>query len=98
MLNNPRAVIPSEARNLALSIFSAVRDSSLRSLESHVIPAKAGIQLVRAMWTPAYAGVTKARLSFPWVGYWPMTARNDNEAGFFRSLLEVRFLPPDFRL
>jgi hypothetical protein len=32
--------------------------SSLRSLESHVIPAKAGIQFVEA-WTPACAGVTK---------------------------------------
>jgi hypothetical protein len=28
------------------------------SVESHVIPAKAGIQFVRVTWTPAYAGVT----------------------------------------
>jgi hypothetical protein len=32
----------------------------LRSVESHVIPAKAGIQLVLSTWTPACAGVTKA--------------------------------------
>jgi hypothetical protein len=47
---SPAHVIPSEARNLALLIGRHVpeteRDSSLRSLESHVIPAKAGIQLV----------------------------------------------------
>jgi hypothetical protein len=30
----------------------------LGSVESHVIPAKAGIQFVLMMWTPAYAGVT----------------------------------------
>jgi hypothetical protein len=31
-----------------------------RSVESRVIPAKAGIQLVLVTWTPAYAGVTNA--------------------------------------
>ena len=29
------------------------------SLESHVIPAKAGIQFVAAAWTPTCTGVTK---------------------------------------
>ena len=32
----------------------------LRSIESRVIPAKAGIQFVLSTWTPACAGVTKA--------------------------------------
>jgi len=37
---------------------------SPRSAESHVILAKAGIQLILAEWTPACAGVTKVPLSF----------------------------------
>jgi hypothetical protein len=52
-------VIPSEARNLALAFLGgppdAEQDSPLRSVESHVIPAKAGIH--RA-WVPASAGTT----------------------------------------
>jgi len=35
-----------------------LRYASLCSVEGHVIPAKAGIQLVRA-WTPACTEVTK---------------------------------------
>jgi hypothetical protein len=46
------------------------------SIESRVIPAKAGIQFVRVTWTPAYAGVTPW-LSLPWVGCGPMTIHND---------------------
>jgi len=54
------AVIPSEARNLSLRPGGLRRneseqDSSLRSVESHVIPAKAGIH---PTWVPAYAGTT----------------------------------------
>ena len=57
------------ARNLALPGKDSERGSSLRprpcgpglhSLESHVIPAKAGIRLV-GTWTPACAGVTKRK-------------------------------------
>jgi hypothetical protein len=53
----------------ALHLFSSAncRDASLRSLESHVIPAKAGIQFVFPKWTPACAGLT-ARLSYLGVG------------------------------
>jgi hypothetical protein len=36
-----------------------LRYAALRSVESHVIPAKAGIQLLLVTWTPACAGVTK---------------------------------------
>jgi len=51
----------SEARNLALSIFNALRDSSSpaapenRSMD--LIPAKAGIHWAEK-WTPAFAGAT----------------------------------------
>jgi hypothetical protein len=36
------------------------QDCSLRAVESHVIPAKAGIQFVVVLWTPNCAGVTRA--------------------------------------
>jgi hypothetical protein len=41
-------------RNLALDT-KDLRDSSLRCVESHVIPAKAGIH---RKWVPAFAGTT----------------------------------------
>ena len=47
-----------ESRVRKYSFHRAERDSSLRSAESHVIPAKAGIQLALVTWTPAYAAVT----------------------------------------
>jgi len=55
-----RGVILSEAENLrSLVGYSNCCDSSLRSHENDVIPAKAGIQwLPDWRWTPAGAGVT----------------------------------------
>jgi hypothetical protein len=46
--------------------------------------AEAGIHLVFATWTPAYAGVTPL-LSFPWVGSKPVYTRNASLEGYFRS-------------
>ena len=49
----------SERSEESRSDSKTMQDSSLRPLESHVIPAKAGIQLVPVTWTPAFAGVPK---------------------------------------
>jgi len=61
MAKNPKkSQAPSEARNLALLICSAIRrdaerDSSLPFVESHVIPAKAGFQSLPDM-DPRFRG------------------------------------------
>ena len=63
-----QAVIPSAARNLALVVpeRESARDSLLRSLKDHVIPAKAGIHCVPyQQWTPAFAGVTTYVIFIP---------------------------------
>jgi hypothetical protein len=45
---------------------SSERDSSLRSLENHVIPAKAGIHCVPdQQWTSAFAEVTRYVIFIP---------------------------------
>jgi hypothetical protein len=47
--------------------YSRMRKGSSRTLENHVIPAKAGIHCVPdEQWTPAYAGVTTYVIFTAW--------------------------------
>jgi hypothetical protein len=58
---------------VAMGVSHAVIPSAPSKVTS--FPRKRESRLLRG--TPACAGVTKVRLSFLWVGYKPMAARND---------------------